>query len=242
VSITKCETMYYPSFLNTGLSVFLVSVAFAIYFYAGQSQRMTGFFIDRNGSDKGQIYLILFQRLLGVLLFGVLPVMIILLVYKIPLASFGYLFKLNIKSFFWIAAIGVIIFLINFFVSASKNNLSRYPQIRTLQWSVALLILSALSWGAYLLAYEFMFRGFLFFSCVKELGPFAAIMINISLYSLVHLHKGLNEALGALLFGLILCILTLRFGTIWAAFWLHCIMALSNEWMSIKSNPEIKVL
>lgn len=234
--------MNFAFFLNTSLSVLMVSVAFAVYYFAGQSQQVADYLKKRHGSDKGQMNLILFQRILGVLLFGLFPAIIILLVYKTPLSSFGFNIRINIKSFFWILAIGVIVFLVNVLTVPSRSNLSKYPQIKSLRWTYSLILLSAISWMAYLLAYEFMFRGFLFFSCVKELGAFAAISINISLYCLVHIPKGFKEAVGALILGLVLCLLTLRFGTIWAAFWIHCILALSNEWLSLKFNPDIKIL
>jgi uncharacterized protein len=238
----KYDPMSYAFFLYTSIAVLVVSVVFTVYYFIGQSQRVSEYLKNRQGSDKGQVNLILFQRMLGVILFGLVPAIIILLVYKIPLSSFGFDLRINVKSFFWILAIGVIIFLVNVITSTSQYNLSKYPQIRSLRWSYSLILLSAISWIAYLLAYEFMFRGFLFFSCVKEMGAFAAISINISLYCLVHIPKGLKEAAGALILGLILCLLTLRFGTIWAAFWIHCILALSNEWLSLKFNPDIRIL
>jgi uncharacterized protein len=237
----KYDPMNY-AFLYTSIAILVVSAAFTVFYFAGQSQRVTEYLKNRLGSDKGQVILILFHRMLGFLLFGMVPAIIILQVYKIPLSSFGFDLRINVKAFFWILAIGVIVFLVNVFTSTSQSNLSKYPQIRSLRWSYSLILLSAISWIAYLLAYEFMFRGFLFFSCVKEMGAFAAISINISLYCLVHIPKGFKEASGALILGLILCMLTLRFGTIWAAFWIHCILALSNEWLSLKFNPDIRIL
>jgi membrane protease YdiL (CAAX protease family) len=119
--------------------------------------------------------------------------------------------------------------------------LSRYPQIRVKKWTLSLLILSGISWMVYLFAYEYLLRGVFLYSCAEELGIIAAIIINVSIYSLVHLPKGAKETIGAIPMGILLCILTLHFGTIWAAFWIHCSLALSNEWFSIRYHPEMKI-
>jgi membrane protease YdiL (CAAX protease family) len=94
----------------------------------------------------------------------------------------------------------------------------------------------------YLFAYEFLFRGLLLFFCIEELGVVLALIVNIFLYSLVHIPKGRKETIGAIPMGIILCILTIHSGTIWMAFWIHCSLALSNEWLSIKYHPDMKIL
>jgi membrane protease YdiL (CAAX protease family) len=51
----------------------------------------------------------------------------------------------------------------------------------------------------------------------------------------------MKETLGAIPLGLLLSYLTLESNSILIALVVHIIMALSNEWFSIRSNPEIKV-
>ena len=116
-----------------------------------------------------------------------------------------------------------------------------YPQIRKKEWNFQLLLLSAFSWTAYLLAYEFMFRGYLLFISVAYLGVWPAIALNVAIYALVHVPKGYKEAFGAVPFGIVLGIITIQTGTIWVAFVVHVIMALSNEWFSLRANPEMKL-
>lgn len=55
-----------------------------------------------------------------------------------------------------------------------------YPQIREKDWAIEMLILSAFSWIAYLLAYEFRSRGFLFFATLPVWGLVFAIVLNQS--------------------------------------------------------------
>ena len=91
----------------------------------------------------------------------------------------------------------------------------------------------------YLFGYEILFRGFLLFPLAEHLGVWTAIAINISLYSATHIPKGLEETIGALPLGLVLCILTLASGTIWIAFVVHVAMAWTNSFTALKFHPDI---
>ena len=117
-----------------------------------------------------------------------------------------------------------------------------YPQIRVKEWDTQLLLLSAFSWIAYLLAYEFMFRGYLLFVSVEYLGVWPAIALNIAIYALVHVPKGIKEAVGALPLGVVLGIITIQTGNIWVAFVVHIVLALSNEWFSLKAHPDMRLV
>jgi membrane protease YdiL (CAAX protease family) len=59
------------------------------------------------------------------------------------------------------------------------------------------------------------------------------------LYAATHIPKGLDETIGAILLGLVLCLLTLASGTIWIAFFVHLSMALTNCFTALKFHPEI---
>ncbi|RME04338.1 MAG: CPBP family intramembrane metalloprotease, partial [Bacteroidetes bacterium] len=108
------------------------------------------------------------------------------------------------------------------------------------RWPRSVVVASAVTWVLYLLAYEFMFRGWLFFTCLDAMGPELAIVVNVSLYALVHVPKGFNETVGAIPLGALLCWLTMQTGTIWIAFLVHSIMALSNEWFSMYYTRKVR--
>jgi membrane protease YdiL (CAAX protease family) len=71
------------------------------------------------------------------------------------------------------------------------------------------------------------------------MGLWSAIAVNTSIYALIHLPKGKRETIGAIPLGIVLCLITSYTGTIWAAFWIHCTLALTNEWFSIKYTKDI---
>ncbi|HEX2977454.1 MAG TPA: CPBP family intramembrane glutamic endopeptidase, partial [Bacteroidales bacterium] len=141
----------------------------------------------------------------------------------------------------WALLLMTLIILINYFNASSPQNLAMYPQIRRNEWSYSLLATSALSWLSYILAYEFLFRGYLLFSSIQVIGLWPAIILNTIIYSLVHFHKGIKEMVGSLPFGIILCYLCYLTGSIWIAVIAHSTMVLSNEWFSIQKNPAIVI-
>jgi membrane protease YdiL (CAAX protease family) len=42
--------------------------------------------------------------------------------------------------------------------------------------------------------------------------------------------------------GIILCYITLLTGNIWSAVIVHSLMALCNEWFSLRAHPEMKLI
>tara|TARA_B100000609_G_C17018548_1_gene332465 strand:- start:171 stop:701 length:531 start_codon:yes stop_codon:yes gene_type:complete len=109
-----------------------------------------------------------------------------------------------------------------------KWHLTQYPQVRMMRWNKVEYITNLLSWGLYLLGYEFLFRGILFLGLIPFTGLYTAIGINTTLYALAHLYKGKKETIGSIPLGIVLCYITCKTGTIWAAFAIHWIMAGNN--------------
>jgi membrane protease YdiL (CAAX protease family) len=182
---------------------------------------------------------VLLQRTTAVFLFGLIPIILLVFVFRNNPAFYGFQMKNSPITLIVLLITAVIVILISWITSRSEENLATYPQIREKEWNISLLTVSALSWIAYLLAYEFMYRGFLLFACYHAFGTWPAIIINVSLYSLTHLVKNRREGVGAFFIGIILCMLVLYIGSLWVAFYVHVIMALSNEWFSIRNHPDI---
>lgn len=206
---------------------------FLIFYYFTFTNFVTGKLHLLFGEPRHIVY----QRITGFLIFGLLPLTIVTFsnsLYqefglKAPTAATGL----------WALLLMTLIIIINYFNASSPQNLAMYPQIRRKEWSYSLLVVSALSWLAYIIAYEFLFRGYLLFSAIPVVGLWPAIIINTVIYSLVHFHKGIKEMVGSLPFGIILCYLCYSTGSIWIAVLAHSTMVLSNEWFSILKNPEV---
>ena len=181
------------------------------------------------------------KRLIGVLWLGILPGTI-LMIFDDNTPVFNQLFRwrLDLNAFLLLALI-ISILMVNYFNASRENNLAMYPQIRKRQWSVSLVIGSSITWLVYLFAYEFLFRGILLFTSLTALTEMTSITLNVSIYTLFHIPKGMKETLASIPFGIILCLVTIEAGSFWIAFLLHSLLALSNEWLSIYFHPGISI-
>lgn len=214
----------------------VVTLGFLIYLVLTSSQKLKKSFIKNEENNTSWI---IFQRLTGLLFFGIIPFLFSTLLFKKNISQSG-ISEINLsESLLWIAGMAFIIIPMSFFATKKPDNLDMYPQIRKKEWSKGLLILSASTWTIYLIAYEYMFRGFLLLGLVPHFGVWTAFALNLAFYSLTHIPKGFNETIGALPFGAIICLLTLKTGTIWIALGAHMCLALSNEWFSLRHHPEI---
>jgi membrane protease YdiL (CAAX protease family) len=223
------------------LSVLTVIAFVGFYFFLLNSKALLNRF-NKAGFSFTQTNRVFFQRILAFVVFGIVPALIIIFIFKSSLNQFGLIFQTGFSSFLLILLLGGLLILISRVHAKSNANLEIYPQIRTKEWNYSLLVLSAFSWMMYLFAYEFMFRGFLLFTCINELSIVAAILINVTLYALAHLSKGKREFFGAMPMGIILCAISIYYKSFLPAFWIHFCLAISNEWYSIKYNPEIIII
>src|SRR5690606_30971048 len=129
----------------------------------------------------------------------------------------------------YVAVAAFIIIPLNLFAAGKPSNLLRYPQIRMPHWSDQTFIIAAVGWTLYLFAYEYLFRGILFFGLLPHMGLAATVAINTAIYALVHLPNGAKETIGAIPLGILVCLITFETGSILAAFLIHLTLALSNE-------------
>lgn len=144
----------------------------------------------------------------------------------------------SLFSLIWIVAISAILIPVASLSARKPKNLVNYPQIRAKVWTNKTVMINIIGWSLYLLGYELLFRGVLLMPLAEQLGIWPAISINIALYSATHIPKGLEETLGAIPLGILLCLLTLASGTIWIAFFAHLAMALTNCFTALKFHPE----
>ena len=222
------------------LAVLAVILGLFVYFYFYASGFYKKKFIQRIGDEKTKVNYILFERFIGFIFFGVIPLLFVIFILDSDISAFGISSENFLQSLYWTIGLSPILILLSYLNAKKKDNLLEYPQIRTTIWNKKLLIISAVSWVLYLLAYEFMFRGFLLFISERNFGLWPAIILNVAVYSWAHIPKGHKETIGAIPFGLVLCLITLQTGTIWVAFMAHVILALSNEWFSLKAHPDMR--
>ncbi len=221
--------------------VLYLGLAFVLYWKAILSDFVEGWLSTEFDERKIQILSIELTRLIGFIFFGLIPFIVFFVILGRQFHHYGLFFGRLTSSVVWIGILSCIIILLNIFFCKKESILSNYPQIRIRLWSVGNILSSAITWILYLLAYEFLFRGLLFFSLEKSFGLITAVIVNVIVYFLVHLPKGISEALGSLPLGILLCIAVYHTGHFYVAFVVHSVLALSNEWLSLYYNPKMTV-
>ena len=83
--------------------------------------------------------------------------------------------------------------------------------------------------SSFLVSYEWFFRGCVLFSCIDLFGTIPAIIINLLLYALIHSFNGKREMYGSVPFGLMLCLFTIWYQSVWPAVLLHLLLSSSHE-------------
>lgn len=242
-NITSFDFSIHAPDLKVILTLFATLVSFITYWFISQSQKIKAFYFKKYTQSNASLKHIFFVKSTGFLLMGVLPLVLSFAVFDgTSFESLGFIIKRD-KLFFTILCCILLSLLIIplVIISAKKEkNLINYPQARILVWTKSSLINYLFGWFIYLLGYEFLFRGFLFLILIEPLGLWQAMAINVTLYSATHIPKGLDETIGAIPLGIVLCILTAISGNIWIAFVVHVIMAWTNSLTALKASKEMR--
>lgn len=220
--------------------ILLTSLSFIIYFYAAKSKPILDFIQRKYPVEKAIVYKVIHQKVSGFFFLGFLP-LIVILFSPYAISRYGLNLDNATLSFYWIISLAGIIFLLSFVISGKPENYKIYPHIRLGIWDYKTVALNSISWIVYLLAYEFIFRGVLLFACARTFDISIAIGINVIIYAIAHIPNGKMETIGSIPIGILLCYITISTGSIWSAFVLHLIMALSNDYISLSYNPAMKI-
>jgi len=231
-----------PEILFFVIAVVWTSLGFASYFFLSRNTSLSQKIWSSHPSLDAQAREIIIQRIWGFLFMGVVPVLFIVLWPGQTLTEYGLSFTFLSRPPWWMLAVIAFIILAGAFAAAKPANLEMYPQIRCKQWTPGMVTISSITWLVFLLGYEFLFRGFLLFASLELMDVWAAIALNCALYVFAHLYKGPAETIGTLPFGILFCYLTLLTGNIWSALLIHSIMALSNEWWSLRKQADMQVV
>lgn len=230
-----------PAHYEFLLATLLTAVCFSIYWFITVNPRIKFRFFTNHPEESAWINYVVFQKLTGVLFLGIIPLIVVVTTTDYSASDLGINLSGLEQSLKYIAVMGALILLLNFFATNKPGRLKDYPQMRIANWTTKILTINALAWTAYLIAYEFLFRGVLLFLCYASFGFWPAVAINLGLYATTHIPKGAGETMGTFPYGLLLCYVTISTGSILVAVATHLIMALSNDLFSIYHSAEMKI-
>lgn len=206
---------------------YLIINSFAVYFiicYVFKKLKIQN--IEGALLTKGGLQLINLKHVTGILLFGVLFFLAIpesrflIISFEIP----------ELKTVFSFVLIVIISAVLSFksVKNKLKNNNEKSPYKLNQAWIYFIVRV------VFLLSYEFFFRGVLFFSVLEVSGLIIAIVCNTLLYVLIHIFDSKQEILGAIPFGIVLCLLSYNTNTIWMAFLIHTTLSVVYEFSMFK--------
>ena len=111
-----------------------------------------------------------------------------------------------------------------------------YPEIRFARWSRSLALLDLVAWLVYLVAYEFLFRGFLMLSLVPAFGVWPAVLVTSALYIYSHVPKYPPEVVSCLFLAPLFAVATLTTGSIVCPILVHTFFAWYSEVCAVRAG------
>ena len=200
----------------------LISISFITYFLVSMVYKKRGIqnlqsaLIYKNG-----LRLLNLKHSLGIFLFGI--------VFYAIKPDFRFLIQdVEIPRMFLL-----LLFLMTFFLSAYissksvKNQLLKTNEVSNYNITTAWVYFSIRF--AFLLCYEFFFRGVLLFKFLEFNSLFMAIFYSTILYVLIHIFDSRKEILGAIPFGIVLCLFAYYTNSIWYVFFIHLALSAVYE-------------
>lgn len=217
----------------------LVTLGYTSYYFIAFSKHQKIILSRKSHSYHTDDTLFLFQKITGFTFLGFLPFLLAYLLLKQTYFHFELSALFQSQTILSLIFASLIILPMNFLFARKPSNLLRFPQIRSHDWTKKTIFIAAAGWALYLFAYEYLFRGILFFGLLPHIGLVATIAINTSIYALVHIPNGAKETIGAIPLGIVVCLLTFETGSIWPAFLIHLTLAWSNEFFALYYHPEM---
>lgn len=212
---------------NTVHTYYLIIAGFTVYFivsYAFKILRIHN--VEQALLTKNGILLINIKHLIGIIIFG--------LMFYAVLPQYRFLInKFEIPELYILLVFLSVLLISGLFAFKSvKKKIQNTTQASEYKlnkgWSYLITRV------VFLLAYEFFFRGVLLFALMPTIGLAYAIVVCTSLYVLIHMFDQKLEILGAIPFGIILCLFSYLTNSIWIAFSVHIVLSTMYEFSLFK--------
>ncbi|MCX6149074.1 MAG: CPBP family intramembrane metalloprotease [Ignavibacteriales bacterium] len=141
--------------------------------------------------------------------FFILPILIILFIFKEKIADYGLKFGEIGFGFKLSAIIILIMFIVVWFVSSTKSFYITYPYLSEARESWTVFLIFEFLLFIYIFSWEFIWRGYMLFGLESKFGYYA-IFIQMIPFVILHNGKPALETFSAIIGGVLLGILALR--------------------------------
>lgn len=162
-------------------------------------------------------------------LLGLIPALIVKLVFREPLSAYGV--RGGDLSWGWKAFVVVapVMALLSFSASRTPEFLAVYPLNRAAADGAVPFAVHAVAYLAFYAGWEFGFRGFVQFGLRDRLGDWNAILVQAAVSAALHVGKPAGETLGAVLGGLVWGVIAFRSRSLLVPLLTHWVLGLSLD-------------
>ena len=162
-------------------------------------------------------------------LFGLIPALIVTLVFREPLAEWGV--RLGDMTWGWkaFAVLTPPMVGLSFLASRNPEFLAEYPLNRAAGDGPLAFAVHAAAYLFFYVGWEFGFRGFVQFGLRERLGDWNAILVQTLASSLLHVGKPFGETAGAVLGGLVWGVVAFRSRSLLVPLLTHWLLGLSLD-------------
>lgn len=162
----------------------------------------------------------------------ILPALFIRFVLRESPIDYGLSLKgIGDHAWIYVASFLVVVIAV-YFVSFDASFQSKYPMYANAERSWSDLIRWELIYALQFFALEYFFRGYWIKTCEPVMGGHAVTCMMVP-YCMIHFGKPWPETVGAILAGLVLGTLVLRYRSIWAGVVVHVSVAVSMDVLSL---------
>jgi membrane protease YdiL (CAAX protease family) len=162
-------------------------------------------------------------------LFGLVPALIVALVFREPLAAWGV--QAGDLSWGWkaFAVLTPAMIGLSFFAARDPEFLAEYPLNRAAGDGPLAFAFHAVAYLVFYVGWEFGFRGFVQFGLRERMGDWNAILVQTLASSLLHVGKPFGETVGAVLGGLVWGLVAFRSRSLLVPLLTHWLLGLSLD-------------
>jgi membrane protease YdiL (CAAX protease family) len=167
----------------------------------------------------------------ALLLLGLLPALVVKLVFRENLADYGVGPGDRLRTMRSFLVCAPIVLLIAYLSAGSASLGKEYPISHLAQVSGWGFTLHALTYLLFYLGWEFQFRGFMQHGLGESMGPANALLVQVLASTLLHLGKPVSEIYAAILAGLLWGLLAYRTRSLLSGMLQHFLLGIALDWL-----------
>lgn len=190
-----------------------------------------------NAGPWADLWQYIYQFVITVLLFWMLPWLITRYYIKTDFSSFGLKLIYNKQAVIVCAVVYPLVIASTYFSSQQPEIAAEYPLSKLIGASWLVFIAYHISYVFYFVAYEVFYRGYLQFGLKSEQAGMkewaVIILIQTVLTTLFHIGKPGSEILAAAAFGPVFGYVVFRYKSIWYVMAIHYVMNLFLDLFSL---------